>query len=138
MERLTFRYAKYFYIALIYVILTQLAQVVIIGIGAGLTVQGFLLIGLSVINLALLIATLKNTVKQQFVECKSNIQILRYSLGLLLMCHTFCTGHVLGGLIIRDHVLNIVVIELVLSYIMNSIEHLEKLANEFAKEHISK
>jgi hypothetical protein len=138
MEKLTQKYANYFYLVLTYVIIVQLGNSIFAALTNGVQIWDFILMFLSIINVTLLCNSMWNTYKQRFVECKTNLHILRFTIAGLFMYHVFYTGHILGTLIIRDHILNIITIELVLTYIIRSIEHLEELANQFAKDNMFK
>lgn len=130
MEQLIQKYMKYFYIALLSIISIRLLGTV----WAALTMsfQSGILISiiLLLVNMLLLIDSIKHNIRQQFTECKADAKILRFTLGLLIVFHmlTYFETH-FDWAILTDHMMILFTVEIVLSYRIQSIEHLERLAN---------
>lgn len=127
MEKLLQKYIKYFYITLICTICVQLVDIIISTIKCQTECNAFALVFLSVINIVLLISSLIHNWKQRFIECKTNAKILRLTLAALIgfqagIC--FCINPSLVS--IGNHIMTIVVVEIILNYRIKSIEYLEK------------
>lgn len=134
MERLIQKYIKYFYGTLIGVTMIQLVDVIVKTIQGHTECSTFILIFLSIVNLVLLIGSLLYNIKQRFIECKNNAKILRFTISILmglqaLLCYR--NDHSIVSLC--DHFMTVVIIEIVLSYRIKSIEYLEKRADQFTK-----
>lgn len=127
MEKLLQKYIKYFYITLICTICVQLIETIISTIKCQTECNTFALVFLSIINVILLISSLLHNRKQRFIECKTNAKILRLTLAILIgfqaiVC--FCVNPSLVSM--GNHMMTIVVIEIMLNYRIKSIEYLEK------------
>lgn len=134
MEQLIQKYIKYFYISLIGITVIQLIDTIINTIQGNTECNTFILIFLSIINIILLISSLINNIKQCFTECKMNAKILRFTIAMLIglqafLCYKINSSIVLFG----NHFMTIVVIEIVLTYRIRSIEYLEKRADQLSK-----
>ena len=139
MEKLSQKYAKHFYITLLIVLIAQLFDAVYVILKEGIQIQSFVLIIISIINIILVINSMKYNIKQRFIECKINTKILRITMGILLILHSICRGvNGCSVLMLSYPLSNLVIIELVLSYRIRSIEHLELLArkNKEIKQYI--
>lgn len=135
MEQLIQKYIRYFYVALIGGILVQLIDIVLTSIRGEICCETFLLIFLSVINLLLLYNNLRHNKHQQFTECKENSKTLRFTIAIFIILQALlCFSKDHSWVMFGNHLMTVVVIEIVLDYRIKSIEHLEKLANQFAKE----
>ena len=135
MERLIQKYAKKFDIAMILVILIQLMDAVFVVLTKCIHCEPVISVMLSVINIILLANSLRCNKAQQFIEWKVNAKILRYTIGLLIIFHVFiCVSRGLNMLELGAHLMNLLTVETVLTYRINSIAQLEELANKYAKE----
>lgn len=131
MEQLTQKYIKYFYIALIIIISVQLVNVIFGILTSGFQLREFMLLFLTGTNIMLLIDSTRHNIKQQFTECKYNAKILRFTMGLLMLFHMVeCSSLI----VFVNYLISIVAIEIILEFRIKSIEYLEKMANQFAKE----
>lgn len=134
MEQLVQKYIKYFYMSLIGITAVQLVDTVIKTIQGDVECNTFILIFLSIMNVILLISNLIHNTKQRFTECKTNAKILRFTIAVLIglqafLCYKINSSIVLFG----NHFMTIVVIEIVLTYRIRSIEYLEKRADQLSK-----
>ena len=135
MEKLIQKYAKLFDIAMIVIILLQLVGAVIIILTKCIHCEAVVSVVLSVINLMLLSNSLRCNRTQQFVEWKVNAKILRYTLGLFILFHmVVCIMRGFNMIELGSHLMNMLTIEVVLTYRINSIRQLEDLAKKYAKE----
>lgn len=135
MEQLIQKYVRYFYVALIGGILVQLIDIILTSIKGEICCETFLLIFLSVVNLLLLNNNLRHNKKQQFTECKENSKTLRFTMGIFVIFQALlCFVRNSSWVMLGNHLMTLVVIEIILDYRIKSIEHLEKLANRYAKE----
>ena len=136
MEQLTQKYIKYFYIILIIIILVQLASIIFNTLMMGYISLGvFVLMFLSVLNIMLLSNSIKHNVKQQFTECKYDAKILCFTLGILMLCHMLLLFKTdFSFIVFTNYLASIIGIEMILKFRIKSIEHLEKMANQFVKK----
>lgn len=139
MEKLIQKYARLFDIAMIAIILLQLVGAVIIILTKCIHCEAVVSVVLSVINLMLLSNSLRCNRTQQFVEWKVNAKILRYTLGLFILFHmVVCIMRGFNMIELGSHLMNMLTIEIVLTYRINSIRQLEDLADRYVKERGSK
>lgn len=136
MEQLTQKYIKYFYIILIIIILVQLASIIFNTLMMGYISLGvFVLMFLSVLNIMLLSNSIKHNVKQQFTECKYDAKILCFTLGILMLCHMLLMFKTdFSFIVFTNYLASMIGIEMILKFRIKSIEHLEKMANQFVKK----
>lgn len=131
MEQLTQKYVKYFYISLIIIISVQLVNVIFGILTSGLQLREFMLLFLTETNIMLLIDSTRHNIKQQFTECKYDAKILRFTIGLLMLFNIIESTSLV---IFANYLISIIAIEIILEFRIKSIEYLEKMANQFAKE----
>lgn len=131
MEQLTQKYIKYFYISLIVIISVQLVNVIFSILMSGFQLKEVMLLFLTGTNIILLIDSTRHNIKQQFTECKYDAKILRFTIGLLMLFHMIESTSLI---IFANYLISIVAIEIILAFRIKSIEYLEKMANQFAKE----
>lgn len=131
MEQLTQKYIKYFYISLIAIISVQLINVIFGILMSGFQLKEVMLLFLTGTNIILLIDSTRHNIKQQFTECKYDAKILRFTIGLLMLFHMIESTSLI---IFANYLISIVAIEIILAFRIKSIEYLEKMANQFAKE----
>ena len=131
MEQLTQKYIKYFYIFLIAIISVQLINVIFGILMSGFQLKEVMLLFLTGTNIILLIDSTRHNIKQQFTECKYDAKILRFTIGLLMLFHMIESTSLI---IFANYLISIVAIEIILAFRIKSIEYLEKMANQFAKE----
>ena len=131
MEQLTQKYIKYFYISLIAIISVQLINVIFGILMSGFQLKEVMLLFLTGINIILLIDSIRHNIKQQFTECKYDAKILRFTIGLLMLFHMIESTRLIK---FANYLISIVAIEIILAFRIKSIEYLEKMANQFAKE----
>lgn len=135
MEQLIQKYIKYFYVALIGIILAQSTGVIAKALTSGFECNVFVLTFLSIINLILLSSSLIYSIKQRFTESKANAKVLRFTMSLLILAQSMVCFRVSHDFImLGNHLMNMVILEIVLNYRIKSIEHLEHLANRFVNE----
>lgn len=139
MEKLIQKYARLFDIAMIVIILLQLVDAVYISLTKCVHCEAIMSVVLSVVNLILLSNSLRCNRTQQFVEWKVNAKILRYTLGLFILFHmVVCIMRGFNMIELGSHLMNMLTIEIVLTYRINSIRQLEDLADRYVKERGSK
>ena len=131
MEQLTQKYIKYFYISLIAIISVQLINVIFGILMSGFQLKEVMLLFLTGTNIILVIDSTRHNIKQQFTECKYDAKILRFTIGLLMLFHMIESTSLI---IFANYLISIVAIEIILAFRIKSIEYLEKMANQFAKE----
>lgn len=135
MEQLIQKYIRYFYITLIGIISIQLFDTTLTTLEGNAPCNTFILMFLSVINLILLVGSLIHNSRQRFTECKANAKILRLTTALLVGLQAFICFNAHPNLIsLGNHLMTIIIIEIVLDYRIKSIEHLERLADKLTKE----
>lgn len=134
MEQLIQKYIKYFYITLISVTIVQLVDTIVKTVQGNTECNTFVLIFLAIINVILLISSLIHNMKQRFTECKTNAKILRLTIAMLMALQAFICYEMNHSIVVLgNHLITIVVIEIVLNYRIKSIEYLEKRADKLAK-----
>lgn len=134
MEQLIQKYIKYFYITLIGVTIVQLVDTIVKTVQGNTECNTFVLIFLSILNIILLISSLIHNMKQRFTECKTNAKILRLTIAMLMFLQAFICYEMNHSIVVLgNHLMTIVVIEIVLNYRIKSIEYLEKRADKLAK-----
>lgn len=134
MEQLIQKYIKYFYITLIGVTIVQLVDTIVKTVQGNAECNTFVLIFLAIINVILLISSLIHNIKQRFTECKTNAKILRLTIAMLMALQAFICYEMNHSIVVLgNHLITIVVIEIVLNYRIKSIEYLEKRADKLAK-----
>lgn len=134
MEQLIQKYIKYFYITLIGVTIVQLVDTIVKTVQGNTECNTFVLIFLAIINVILLISSLIHNMKQRFTECKTNAKILRLTIAMLMILQAFICYEMNHSIVVLgNHLMTIVVIEIVLNYRIKSIEYLEKRADKLAK-----
>lgn len=134
MEQLVQKYIKYFYITLIGVTIVQLVDTIVKTVQGNAECNTFVLIFLAIINVILLISSLIHNMKQRFTECKTNAKILRLTIAMLMALQAFICYEMNHSIVVLgNHLITIVVIEIVLNYRIKSIEYLEKRADKLAK-----
>lgn len=135
MEKLIQKYAKWFDIAMIVIILLQLVDAIYISLTKCIHCEAIMSVILSVVNLILLSNSLRCNRTQQFIEWKANAKILRYTIGLFIIFHiAVCIMRGFNMLELGSHLMNLLTVETVLTYRINSIVQLEDLADRYAKE----
>ena len=134
MEQLIQKYIKCFYTTLIGVTIVQLIDTIVKTVQGNAECNTFVLIFLSIINIILLISSLIQNMKQRFTECKTNAKILRLTIAMLMLLQAWvCYEMNHSVIVLGNHLMTIVVIEIVLNYRIKSIEYLEKRADKLAK-----
>lgn len=135
MEQLIQKYIRYFYVTLIIIISFQLIDTVFTTLEKNAPCNTFILMFLSVINIVILIGSMLHNSKQRFTECKVNAKILRLTIALLVGLQAFICFRTHPNLVsLGNHLMTIIVTEIVLDYRIKSIEHLEKLADKLVKD----
>ena len=135
MERLIQKYARWFDIAMIVIILLQLVDAVYISLTKCIHCEAIMSVVLSVINMILLSNSLRCNRTQRFIEWKANAKMLRYTIGLFILFHiVVCIMRGFNMLELGSHLMNLLTVEIVLTYRINSIQQLEDLADRYIKE----
>lgn len=135
MERLIQKYARWFDIAMIVIILLQLIDAVYISLTKCIRCEAIMSVILSVVNMILLSNSLRCNRTQQFIEWKANAKMLRYTIGLFILFHiVVCIMRGFNMLELGSHLMNLLTVEIVLTYRINSIQQLEDLADRYIKE----
>lgn len=134
MEKLIQRYAQKFDIVMIAIILLQLIDAVYITLIGCVYCDAVMSVVLSVINIVLLTNSLNCNRKQKFIEWKVNAKMLRYTIGLFIVFHMIvCVMRGFNILEMGAHLMNLLAVETVLTYRIDSIQHLEDLADKYVK-----
>lgn len=134
MEQLIQKYVKYFYITLIGVTIVQLVDTIVKTVQGNTECNTFVLIFLSIINVILLVSSLIHNTRQRFTECKTNAKILRLTIAMFMLLQAFMCYEMNHSIVVLgNHLMTVVVIEIVLNYRIKSIEYLEKRADKLAK-----
>lgn len=137
MEQLIQKYIRYFYIALISIISIQLIDTIVATVTGNVHCSTFGLMLLSVTNLILLSGSLIYNINQRFTESKINAKILRFTMALLVGLQTWLCYKANPDIIaLGNHIMTIIITEIILNYRIRSIEHLEKLASQFVNKDI--
>lgn len=135
MERLIQKYARWFDIAMIVIILLQLVDAVYVSLTKCIRCEAIMSVILSVVNMILLSNSLRCNRTQQFIEWKANAKMLRYTIGLFILFHiVVCIMRGFNMLELGSHLMNLLTVEIVLTYRINSIQQLEDLADRYIKE----
>ena len=135
MERLIQKYARWFDIAMIVIILLQLVDAVYVSLTKCIHCEAIMSVVLSVVNIILLLNSLRCNQTQQFIEWKANAKMLRYTIGLFILFHiVVCIMRGFNMLELGSHLMNLLTVEIVLTYRINSIQQLEDLADRYIKE----
>lgn len=135
MEQMIQKYIKLFYTTIIVCIGVQLVDIIIQAIHWDVHFWTIITLVLSVINIILLTCNLKHNERQQFIECKEKLKVLKVTLPLLILIQTVvCFGMYHSWVLLGHHLMTIMVTGIVISYRIKSIEHLEKKASSYAKE----
>ena len=135
MERLIQKYARWFDIAMIVIILLQLVDAVYVSLTKCIPCEAIMSVVLSVVHLILLSNSLRCNRTQQFIEWKANAKMLRYTIGLFILFHiVVCIMRGFNMLELGSHLMNLLTVEIVLTYRVNSIQQLEDLADRYIKE----
>ena len=132
MERLTQQHIRIFYMTLLTIIIIQLVGTIVEVIIGGFLCGTIISIMLFLVNIILLVGAMRHNLKQQFTECKEDARILRFTLALLAlfrMLSCICAEH-FNWIRLTDYIMITGVIEVILSYRIKSIEHLENLASK--------
>lgn len=132
MERLTQQHIRIFYMTLLTIIIIQLVGTIVEVIIGGFLCGTIISIMLFLVNIILLVGAMRHNLKQQFTECKEDARILRFTLALLAlfrMLSCICAEH-FDWIRLTDYIMITGVIEVMLSYRIKSIEHLENLASK--------
>lgn len=132
MERLTQQHIRIFYMTLLTIIIIQLVGIIVEVIIGGFLCGTIISIMLFLVNIILLVGAMRHNLKQQFTECKEDARILRFTLALLAlfrMLSCICAEH-FDWIRLTDYIMITGVIEVILSYRIKSIEHLENLASK--------
>ena len=139
MEKLIQKYARLFDIAMIVTILLQSVDAVYILLTKCIHCEAIMPVVLSVVNIILLSNSLRCNRTQQFIEWKANAKMLRYTIGLFILFHiVVCIMRGFNMLELGSHLMNLLTVEIVLTYRINSIRQLEDLADRYVKERRSK
>lgn len=134
MEQLIQKYVKYFYITLIGVTIVQLIETIVKTIKGNVECNTFALIFLAIINMILLISSLIHNVKQRFTECKTNAKILRLTIAMFIGLQALLCFEASPSIIsLGNHIMTVIIIEIVLNYRIKSIEYLEERARKLTK-----
>lgn len=134
MEQLIQKYVKYFYITLIGVTIVQLIETIVKTIQGNAECNTFALIFLAIINMILLISSLIHNTKQRFTECKINAKILRLTIAIFVGFQATLCFEVNPSLVsLGNHMMTVIVIEIILNYRIKSIEYLEERASKLTK-----
>lgn len=137
MEQLIQKYIRYFYITFVSIILIQLLIVVFSMLTKGLRIDALVFASLSIVNIMLLIDSIKHNIKEQFTECKTDAKILRFTIGLLMGSHMLLYfKEDFNWVVLMDHVMIVITTVITLNYRIKTIEHLENMVRHFAKDDV--
>ncbi len=134
MEQLIQKYIKYFYITVICIITAQLIDVVCVMLFGNFSVMAFILMLVSMLNLVLFSNCMKHNVNQRFIECKMDLKVLRITVIPLMICQIlFCFSQGFNLIMLMNHIGIVVLVELILTYRIKSLDHLVNLVNQYMK-----
>lgn len=134
MEQLIQKYIKYFYITVICIITAQLIDVVCVMLFGNFSVMAFVLMLVSMLNLVLFSNCMKHNVNQRFIECKMDLKVLRITVIPLMICQIlFCFSQGFNLIMLMNHIGIVVLVELILTYRIKSLDHLVNLVNQYMK-----
>lgn len=134
MERLIQKYIKYFYITVICIITAQLIDVICVMLFGNFSVMAFVLMLVSMLNLVLFSNCMKHNVNQRFIECKMDLKVLRITVIPLMICQIlFCFSQGFNLIMLMNHIGIVVLVELILTYRIKSLDHLVNLVNQYMK-----
>lgn len=134
MEQLIQKYIKYFYATVICIILTQLIDVIILMLTDKTTVETIALMLTSALNLVLFSDCIKHNINQRFTECKTDLHVLRITVIPLMVCQIlFCLSQGFSLIMLMNHIGIVALVELILTYRIKSLIHLENLVNQYMK-----
>lgn len=137
MEQLIQRHIKYFYVAFACVIFVQLILVIFAMLNNRLQYDALAFISLSIVNIILLIDSIKHNIRQQFTECKVGAKILRFTIGLLMASHMLLYFRdAFNWVTLMDHIMIAVIAVIILNYRIKTIEYLEKRVSHLPKSDI--
>lgn len=134
MEQLIQKYIKYFYITVICIITAQLIDVVCVMLFGNFSIMAFVLMLVSMLNLVLFSNCMKHNVNQRFIECKMDLKVLRITVIPLMICQIlFCFSQGFNLIMLMNHIGIVVLVELILTYRIKSLDHLVNLVNQYMK-----
>jgi hypothetical protein len=134
MEQLIQKYIKYFYITVICIITAQLIDVICVMLFGNFSVMAFILMLVSMLNLVLFSNCMKHNINQRFIECKMDLKVLRVTVIPLMICQIlFCFSQGFDLIMLMNHIGIVVLVELILTYRIKSLDHLVNLVNQYMK-----
>lgn len=134
MEQLIQKYIKIFYMIVICIMILQLIEVIITILTGNISVNIIVLILVSMLNIVLFSNCMRHNTHQRFIECKVDLKTIRVTIIPLMLSQIwfcFTQGESFIGLI--NHVGIVVLIELILTYRIKSLDHLVDMVNQYMK-----
>lgn len=134
MEQLIQKYIKIFYVTVICIIAAQLIEVICKILTGGLSFGSVFLMLVSALNLVLFGNCMRHNINQRFIECKMDLKTLRITVIPLMISQIwFCFTQGLDLIMLMNHIGIVVLVELILTYRIKSLDHLENLVNQYMK-----
>lgn len=134
MEQLVQKYIKVFYTTVICIIAAQLGEVIYTILTSGFSLVAVVLMLTSALNLVLFGNCMKHNVNQRFIECKMDLKTLRITVIPLMISQIwFCFTQGLDLIMLMNHIGIVVLVELILTFRIKNLDHLENLVNQYMK-----
>ena len=134
MEQLIQKYIKVFYATIICIIMAQLVEVVITMLTGNISIGAVVLMLVSMLNIVLFGNCMRHNMHQRFIECKMDLKTLRVTVIPLMIAQIwFCFMQGLDFIMLMNHVGIVVLVELILTYRIKSLDHLVNLVNQYMK-----
>lgn len=134
MEQLTQKYIKIFYATVICIIIAQLAEVVITMLTGVISIGAIVLMLVSMLNIVLFGNCMRHNIHQRFIECKMDLKTLRITVIPLMIAQIwFCFTQGLDLIMLMNHIGIAVLVELILTYRIKSLDHLVDLVEQYMK-----
>lgn len=134
MEQLIQKYIKVFYATVICIITAQLIEVVITLLTGDISIGAVILMLVSMLNIVLFGNCMRHNMHQRFIECKMDLKTLRVTvIPLMIVQIWFCFTQGLDLIMLMNHIGIVVLVELILTYRIKSLDHLVNLVNQYMK-----
>lgn len=134
MEQLTQKYIKTFYATVICIIVAQLAEVVITMLTGVISIGAIVLMLVSMLNIVLFGNCMRHNIHQRFIECKMDLKTLRITVIPLMIAQIwFCFTQGLDLIMLMNHIGIAVLVELILTYRIKSLDHLVDLVEQYMR-----
>lgn len=134
MEQLTQKYIKIFYATVICIIIAQLVEVIGTMLTGETSLGAIILLLVSMLNIVLFGNCMRHNIHQRFIECKMDLKTLRVTVVPLMVAQIwFCFTQGLDFIMLMNHVGIAILVELILTYRIKSLDHLVNLVEQYMK-----